>query len=55
MPWHMPIIPAIGRLKQADHKLEDSLRYIPYLKKKKNRRDSNMATRGKKQKACFLK
>jgi hypothetical protein len=38
--WHMPIIPALGRLKQEDHKFEASLGYIvrSCLKKKKNKR-----------------
>jgi hypothetical protein len=32
----MPIIPALGRLRQEDHKFEDRLRYVarPCLKKK---------------------
>jgi hypothetical protein len=35
--WHTPLIPALRRLKQKDHKFEASLGYIarPSLKKKK--------------------
>jgi hypothetical protein len=28
MSWHLPVIPAHGRLRQEDHKFEASLGYI---------------------------
>jgi hypothetical protein len=36
--WHMTVIPALGRLRQDDHEVKDSLVYIvrPCLKKKKD-------------------
>jgi hypothetical protein len=37
--WYIPVIPALGRQRQDDHKFEDSLGYIERLCLKKQKRD----------------
>lgn len=43
MWWHVPVIPAIGRLKQENSQLEGSLGYVVRLFKKKRKKRNNLS------------